>query len=122
MFFWLLFACFVANGSFSVCAPILPVELGAKGVSSAGVGLTFTVYSIGLIFWSPVVGKYMVGKYQAHNLLGWSLVILGLSFMCFGLISYLTNSTVILLVCCLLRTIQGVAGTTQTVTGMSLMA
>ena len=105
MFVWLLFACFVANGAFSVCAPILPVELGAKGVSGTGVGLTFTVYSIGLIFWSPVVGKYMVGKYSAHNLLGWSLVILGLSFMCFGLISYLTNSTLILFVCCVLRTI-----------------
>ena len=75
MFIWLLFACFVANGAFSVCAPILPVELEAKGVYGGYVGLTFTIYSIGVVFWSPVVGKYMIGSYSAHSLLGVSLAI-----------------------------------------------
>ena len=75
MFVWLLFACFVANGAFSVCAPILPVELEAKGISAASIGLPFTIYSVGVVIWSPIVGKYMIGRYSAHNLLGVSLMI-----------------------------------------------
>ena len=122
MFVWLLVACFVANGAFSVCAPILPVELGARGVPGGYIGLTFTAYSVGIVFWSPVVGKYLVGRYAAHNLLGGSLAVLGVSFMCLGLIVYLRDSTTILIVTCVLRTIQGIAGTTQTTTGMAMLA
>ena len=105
MFVWLLFACFVANTAFSVTAPILPIELEAKGVTGGAIGLTFTVYSLGIVFWSPIVGKYLVNRYSAHNLVGVSLTILGASFMCFGLMKHFTNSNLVLVYMCTLRII-----------------
>ena len=109
MFGWLVFADFVCTTAFSVCAPILPVELTDKGISEQWIGFTFTVYSIGTVFWSPIVGKYMVGKFKAHDLLGYSLIVLGISFMAFGTIKYLHDTTIIILVNCLLRLIQGIS-------------
>ena len=105
MFFWILFADFVNNTAFAVCAPILPIELTRKNVSEEWIGFTFTVFSIGTVFWSPVVGKYMVGRITAHNLLGHSLIVLGVSFMLFGLVEYLTDANLIILVTCVLRII-----------------
>ena len=103
MFSWILFAEFVNDTAFTVCAPILPVELVRKGVSEEWIGFTFTVFSIGTVFWSPIVGKYMVGSIKAHNLIGYSLIVLGISFMLFGLIKYLTNTTLIILTASVLR-------------------
>ena len=68
-------------------------------------GLTFAMYSIGYIFWSPIVGKYLIPSVKPHNLLGWSLVIMGISFICFGFIEHIENTATIMAVSCLLRLI-----------------
>ena len=117
MFLWLLLACFASNGAFSVCAPILPVELEKRGVAGGYVGLTFTAYSAAIVLWSPIVGKHLVGRYAAHNLQGGSLALLGVSFMCVGLVTFLRDSTSVLVITCVLRTIHGIAGATQMTSG-----
>ena len=122
MFIWILFSTFISNGAYSVCAPILPVKFEEKNISGAYVGLTFAMYSIGYIFWSPLVGKYLIPNVKAKNLLGWSLVIMGLSFICFGFIEYLDNVATIMAVSCFLRLIQGLAGSTQYTTALCLIA
>ena len=91
MFIWVLFSTFISNGAYSVCAPILPIMLDEKGISGAFVGLSFAMYSVGQIFWSPVVGKYLFQIVSPHNLLGLSLCIMGLSFVCMGFIAHLWN-------------------------------
>ena len=103
MFIWILFSTFISNSAYSVCAPILPVKLEEKNISGAYVGLTFAMYSMGYIFWSPFVGKYLFPNVKAHNLLGWSLVIMGFTFICLGFIEHLESVAVIMTIACLLR-------------------
>ena len=105
MFIWILFSTFISNSAYSVCAPILPVMLEDKSISGTYVGLTFSMYSIGYIFWSPIVGKYFVNSISPHNLLGVSLVFMGISFVCFGFVARMNNIAVIMAVSCLLRLI-----------------
>ena len=122
MFIWVLFSTFISNGAYSVCAPILPILLDEKGISGAFVGLSFAMYSVGQIFWSPVVGKYLFQIVSPHNLLGLSLCIMGLSFVCMGFIAHLWNKAAILTVACALRLIQGIAGSTVYTTALCLIA
>ena len=105
MFNWILFSTFISNSAYSVCAPILPVMLEEKSISGAFVGLTFAMYSMGYIFWSPIVGKYLVHTISPHNLLGMSLVVMGASFICFGFVTRMTNVASIMALSCLLRLI-----------------
>ena len=122
MFIWILFSTFISNGAYSVCAPILPVKLVEKNISGAFVGLTFAMYSMGYIFWSPIVSKYLIPNIKPHNLLGSSLVIMGISFACFGTIEHIESETTIMVISCLLRLIQGLAGSTQYTTALCLIA
>ena len=96
--------------------------LDEKGISGAFVGLSFAMYSVGQIFWSPVVGKYLFQIVSPHNLLGLSLCIMGLSFVCMGFIAHLWNKAAILTVACVLRLIQGIAGSTVYTTALCLIA
>ena len=43
--------------TYSVVAPLLPLELERKGIEGAYVGVIFALYSVGNILWAPVVGK-----------------------------------------------------------------
>ena len=122
MFIWILFSTFISNGAYSVCAPILPLMLDQKGISGAYVGLSFAMYSMGNIFWSPLVGKYLIPIVSAHNLLGVSLGGMGLSFICFGAIEHMDSSVAVLTMVCVLRVVQGVAGATQYTTALCLIA
>ena len=105
MYIWILFSTFISNGAYSVLAPILPVKLEEKHISGAFVGLTFAMYSVGFIFWSPIVGKYLIPNIKPHNLLGCSLVIMGMSFICFGFIEHIDNVATIMGISCSLRLI-----------------
>ena len=122
MFIWVLFSTFISNGAYSVCAPILPIMLEEKGISGAFVGLSFAMYSMGQIFWSPVVGKYLFQIVSPHNLLGLSLCVMGLSFVSMGFIAHLHNKAAILTVTCALRLVQGIAGSTVYTTALCLIA
>ena len=112
MLYWLLLSSFVANGAYSVCAPILPLELAEKGISGIWVGIIFATYSIGSICWSPIVGKYLLEKISAPNLLGLSLGLMGVTFICFGLIDLMENKNGVLILSIVLRLMEGMAGTT----------
>ena len=59
---------------------------------------------------------------SAHNLLGVSLGGMGLSFICFGVIEHINSSIAVLLMVCILRVVQGVAGATQYTTALCLIA
>ena len=103
MFIWILFSTFISNGAYSVCAPILPLMLEQKEISGAFVGLTFAMYSVGNIFWSPLVGKFLIPIVSAQNLLGISLFSMGSSFICFGFIAHIESKAAVLSIVCMLR-------------------
>ena len=60
MFVWIVLSSFVSGGAYSVCAPILPPELERKDISGLLIGIIFAMYSVGSIFWAPLVGKYLI--------------------------------------------------------------
>lgn len=122
MYFWLLLSSFVANGAYSVCAPILPLELAKKGITGTWVGITFAIYSIGSICWAPFVGKHLIERISGPNLLGLSLGIMGATFVCFGLIENMESKESVLVLSFILRLLEGMAGTTQWTTALAMIA
>ena len=116
-----MFANFFSNSAYSVCAPILPLELGRKGISDSFIGLVFALYSFGSITWSPVVGKYLIKKVGADNLVGLGLGVMGITFVCLGCINLIENPTGILVLTSILRVIQGMCYTTYFTSCLSIL-
>lgn len=50
-------------------------------------GYIFAVYSIAVIFISPMVGK-LISAYGRRNLIVLGIILMGTSFICFGAASY----------------------------------
>ena len=104
---WLFYCHIVSCTAFGMCAPFLPIELESKGIPGTWIGLIFACYSIGSLFMSPIIGK-QTQNYEAKNLLGGSLGLMGVTFICFGFIDLLENHVTIIFFSLLLRFTQGV--------------
>ena len=108
-FYWIIFSVFVGAGAYSVCAPILPLELAKKGITGAQIGGIFAFYSVGCIVWPPVVCKYLIPRVGQMNLIGLGLGFMGLTFVCFGFLEMLENRVYINLLAFTLRLLQGIS-------------
>ena len=113
MIYWILMSSFVSFGAYSVCAPILPLFFEGRGITGAYVGLSFSLFAFGAIIWAPIVGKYLVDKIKPAHLIGASMMIMGTTFVCFGFLCHLETNRNILILSCVLRTIEGMASTTH---------
>ena len=113
MIYWILVSSLVSSGAYSVLAPILPLLFEEKGITGVYVGLTFSLYAVGVMLWAPIVGKYLVDKVSPANLMGVSLLVMGTSFVCFGFISRLEDGKTIIILTSCLRLVEGMASTTQ---------
>ena len=80
---WIMLCNFISNTAYSVCAPFLPLEFERHGLPSFYVGMTFAVYSVGTMVWSPIISK-QVERFGARNLLGFGIVLMGVSFVLFA--------------------------------------
>ena len=77
------------------------------------------MFSVGYIFWSPVVAKY-VDKVGASNLVGLSLGNIGVAFFCFGFIANLESKASILALACSMRLLHGIACATNATTILAI--
>ena len=109
----------VSNAAYIICAPFLPLELEKKGLAPSYTGIVFALYSVGSIVWSPIVAKH-VDRVGSSNLLGLALGVMGVTFICFGLIGILTNKAIILAVACFLRLVQGITCSTCATTILTI--
>ena len=100
--FWLLFTNVSANSAYALCAPFLPLEFERKGIEGAYVGLVFALYSVAVIFVSPLVGK-VVDSLGHKNLLSLGIGFMGIAFILFGFIESMQSKPVILIFGCVLR-------------------
>ena len=104
---WLFFSNIVSCTAFGMCAPFLPLEFERKGIPGIWIGLIFALYSVGSIFISPIIGKH-AKNFEGKNLLGGSLGLMGVTFICFGFLEDLENRANIIVLGMFLRFFEGV--------------
>ena len=103
---WILICTFMAQAAFSICAPFLPIEFERKGLPSTYTGLVFSLYSVGMIIFSPLFGK-IVDRFGHKNLFTVGIGLMGISFICFGFIAEMQSRVNILALVIILRFLQG---------------
>jgi MFS family permease len=104
----ILLSTLVSNSAYALIAPFLPIEFKSKGVSSLNVGIIFTVYSLSVIFCSPLVGLAII-KFGRPKIISLGLFLMGVCFLAFGMVDKISNQKLIVLFSVILRVIQGAA-------------
>ena len=79
---------FLSNNAYAIIAPFLPFELKRKQVPQFWIGYVFSIYSVAIVISSPIIGK-MMSTYGRRNFAVLGLLLMGLSFISFGLSSYI---------------------------------
>jgi MFS family permease len=97
-----------SNASYMLVAPFIPLEFKAKGVSATMIGVFFAAQSIGVLIWSPVVGKTLERVGRTIYLVG-GFILMGVCFACFGVCGMINDPTILILVAVTLRLFQGMA-------------
>ena len=97
-----LTATFISNSAYAVIAPFLPKEFKNAGVSGDSIGFMFAIYSVAVIFASPVVGKY-IERIGRACMISSGLLVMGLAFSCFGFVPFIKSEGAIIFVGFLLR-------------------
>ena len=98
----------LASSAYALIAPFFPLELEDKGVSDANIGYIFSIYSVAVIIFSPFVGRYMEIVGYATMLVS-GLTLMGITFICFGLIDRMQHHESVLKLALMLRFVQGTA-------------
>ena len=88
--------------------PILPDFLMKRGVSLTLIGIILSFYQIGNFFTSLYLGKNMI-YFSKKKLIGIGQITLICSNVAFGFLDYSSSTTLIMIFCVILRTIQGSA-------------
>ena len=104
----LLCTSLLASSAYALIAPFFPLELEDKGVSDANIGYIFSIYSVAVILFSPFVGRYIEVTGYSAMLFG-GLTLMGICFVCFGLIGTLESADAVLKLALFLRFVQGTA-------------
>ena len=81
--------------------------------------MVFALYSVAVIFMSPLVGK-VVDRWGHKNLLSLGIGLMGIAFILFGFIESMQSKPVILIFGCVLRFLQGVASAFIQTTNFSI--
>ena len=72
------------------------------------VGYIFAVYSVAVIGFSPLVGKF-ISVYGRRNIIGFGIVLMGMSFILFGISDYINSSQLFLIASFITRFLQGLS-------------
>lgn len=75
----------MANAAYSLPSPYLPIEFKKNGIPQLWIGWIFVFYSIGIVVVSPLVPK-LIGRYGRRAPVMSGLVLMGISFIQFGLL------------------------------------
>lgn len=80
----------ISSSFYALSAPFLPPVFEEKKIRNEYVGVVFATFSIALIIFSPHVGR-MIDIFGQPNLLGFALIIMGLSNLFFGFVEGVEN-------------------------------
>jgi len=76
----------LANSAYAIIAPFLPFEFKKKEIDQDWIGYIFAVYSIAVIFCSPLVGN-MISYCGRRKPVFLGMLLMGASFIMFGMAS-----------------------------------
>ena len=82
----------LSNSAYALIAPFLPFQFEQKGLSQSLIGYIFAVYSIAVIFCSPLVGM-VIPKIGRRNLIQIGTLMQGIAFTAFALSKHVENKT-----------------------------
>ena len=116
---WICICTLISNSAYSLIAPFLPIELEQKGVVGVSVGMIFMVYSIAVVLASISLGSF-INTVGTTNLIVLGIFNMGLTFVLFGMIDDMSNSTVIICYSLVLRLLQGASSAFVQVTCYSI--
>ena len=92
----------LASSAYALIAPFFPLELEEKGVEEKYMGIIFAIYSVAVIIFSPLVGRYLE-FFGYMNMLISGLTLMGIDFVSFGLIGMLETAESVLYLSLFLR-------------------
>ena len=110
-----------ANICYSVIVPFLPLEFEELGLDPSIYGYIFGVYAGAGMISSLVVGKLLTTVGRRIILIS-GMLLLGVSMVAFGFIHYCPNTTILTIVCLLLRSIEGISASMIVTTCYSVVA
>ena len=73
----------LSNSAYAIVAPFMPFEFANKGISQQWVGYVFAIFSVSVIFISPIIGK-LINKVGRRSLIQFGVLLMGVSFILFG--------------------------------------
>lgn len=103
--FSMLLLCFTSFSTMSILAPFFPELIERKGLSSSMNGIIFSVYACVIVVISPVVGK-MIPITDPRTLYLIGIAVTAVSNICFGLVQYIYEQAVFILVSISLRVLE----------------
>jgi DHA1 family solute carrier family 18 vesicular amine transporter 1/2 len=111
----------LSNSAYSIVAPFLPLEFVNKGISSTLTGYIFAAYSMAFVIASPFIGR-IISKIGRRGSIMMGLILMGISFIAFGMIGRIESRTCFILAALVTRLCQGFAGCCVQVTCYSVAA
>jgi MFS family permease len=109
----------LSNSAYAIIAPFLPFEFEKKGISQSMVGYIFSIYSVAVIVSSPLIGK-MLGRFGRRTIIQMGVLLMGLSFILFSGLNYLSNTTLYIVLVSTVRLLQGFASSCIQTTSYSI--
>jgi len=96
----------LSNSAYALVAPLLPFMISNRNIPQSLVGYIFAIYSVAVIFCSPLVGK-MILLLGRRRLIQIGTLIMGLAFISFSLIDLFDNNNLFISAVFTVRFIQG---------------
>ena len=119
--FALCYANFAEAACYSLQAPFFPKVAEDKGASPAVYGFIYAVLEITILFTSPFFGK-LVAYISCNILMQFGLAVSGLTIILFGFTIYLPSGPTFIIVCFIIRIIDGVGVSANLTSSYSAMA
>ena len=93
----------------SIMAPFLPLEAQSKGADASEFGPIFGIIHLALFVISPLMGK-VINRVGLGNVFNMGLLLISISSLCFGLLTFVKSSSLFLALAYALRIIEGIGG------------
>ena len=108
---WILFTTCIHESAYSLIAPFLPLEFERKHIPAFYTGMVFSMFSVAVIIFAPLVGR-IFDRVGHKNLLSGGIGFMGIAIVCFGFIENMSNRVNIIVLAFILRFVQGLSNAT----------
>ena len=110
---WIFLITTFKETAFGAVAPILSLQLTNENISEGYQSLIFSVYSLAIMIWSPLVGSVLLSRFNGKTVLMGGLFTYAAVFLGYSFIEKMSgNQTLIIAYAVILRLLQGIGSAT----------